>query len=94
MPYGPDDGPPRDIIDLLPLAGEIALPAIRHCQNMYPQTRTYYGFVGRFNPTYSSQSGDASGWVCRVHYALNLGPNISGCGLLFFGNGIFIQGWR
>jgi hypothetical protein len=44
---------------------------------VYPQTRTSYGFVGSFNPTYPSQSGDASGWVCRVHYALNQGPNVS-----------------
>jgi hypothetical protein len=79
VPYGPDDGTlaPWGIIASLPFAPEIALPAIRHCQDVYPQTRTSYGFVGSFNPTYPSQSGDASGWVCRVHYALNQGPNIS-----------------
>jgi hypothetical protein len=78
VPYGPDDGTLARwaIIASLPFVPEIALPAIRHCQDVYPQTRTSYGFVG-FNPSYSSQSGDASGWVCRVHYALNQGPNIS-----------------
>jgi len=79
VPYGPDDGTlaPWGIIASLPFAPEIVLPAIRHCQDVYPQTRTSYGLVGSFNPTYPSQSGDASGWVCRVHYALNQGPNIS-----------------
>ncbi|MDI1253854.1 glucoamylase family protein, partial [Thermomonas sp.] len=79
VPYGPDDGTlaPWGIIASLPFAPEIALPAIRHCQDVYPQIRTSYGFVGSFNPTYPSQFGGASGWVCRVHYALNQGPNIS-----------------
>jgi hypothetical protein len=78
-PYGPDDGTlaPWGIITSLPFAPEIVLPAIRHCQDVFPQTRTAYGFVGSFNPTHPSQSGDASGWVCRVHFALNQAPNIS-----------------
>jgi hypothetical protein len=79
VPYGPDDGTlaPWGIIASLPFAPEIALPAIRHCQDVFPQTRTPFGFVGSFNPTHPSQSGDDSGWVCRVHFALNQGPNIS-----------------
>jgi hypothetical protein len=79
VPYGPDDGTlaPWGIIASLPFAPEIVLPAIRHCQEVYPQTRTSYGFVGSFNPTHPVPSGDASGWVCNVHYALNQGPNIS-----------------
>jgi hypothetical protein len=79
VPYGPDDGTLAlwGIIASLPFAPEIALPSIRHCQDVYPQTRTSYGFVGSFNPTYPSPSGAAAGWVCREHYALNQGPNIS-----------------
>ena len=79
VPYGPDDGTlaPWGIIASLPFAPEIALPAIRHCQDVYPETRTPYGFIGSFNPTYPSSSGSASGWVCPVHYALNQGPNVS-----------------
>jgi hypothetical protein len=78
-PYGPDDGTlaPWAIIASLPFAPQIALPSIRHCQDVYPQTRTSYGFVGSFNPTYPSPSGDGLGWVCHVHYALNQGPNIA-----------------
>lgn len=51
--------------------GHSALPGA------YPETRTSYGFIGSFNPTYLSPSGDAAGWVCPVHYALNQGPNVS-----------------
>ncbi len=79
VPFGPDDGTLAlwGIIASLPFAPEIVLPTIRHCQIMYPQIRTEYGFVGCFNPTYPSASGDESGWVCHAHYALNQGPNIS-----------------
>ncbi|WP_411282438.1 glucoamylase family protein [Gemmatimonas sp.] len=79
VPNGPDDGTlaPWGIIASLPFAPEIALPAIRHCQEVYPQTRTSYGFIGSFNPTYPSTSDDGSGWICPVHLALNQGPNVS-----------------
>jgi len=79
VPNGPDDGTLATwgIIASLPFAPEIALSAIRHCQNVYPQTRTPYGFIGSFNPTYPAASGDGSGWICPVHVALNQGPNVS-----------------
>lgn len=79
VPDGPDDGTlaPWGIVASLPFAPEIALEAISHCQEVYPQTRTPYGFIGSFNPTYPSASGNASGWVCPVHYALNQGPNVT-----------------
>ncbi len=57
-------------------APEIVLPAIRHFQDVYPETRTTDGFAGSFNPTYTAESGDGSAWVCRVHYSLNQGPNV------------------
>ncbi|MEO7965902.1 MAG: glucoamylase family protein [Gemmatimonadaceae bacterium] len=79
VPDGPDDGTlaPWGVVASLPFAPEIALAAIRHCQTAFPQTRTPYGFIGSFNPTYPSSTGDASGWVCPVHFALNQGPNVA-----------------
>jgi hypothetical protein len=78
-PYGPDDGTlaPWGIITSLPFAPEITLPVIQHYQEVYPETRTSYGFIGSFNPTYQSQLVGKSGWVCTDHYALNQGPNIA-----------------
>jgi hypothetical protein len=78
-PDGPDDGTlaPWGIIASLPFAPEIVLPAIQHCHDVYPETRTRYGFIGSFNPTYPGRSEDESSWVCPVHYGLNQGPSVS-----------------
>lgn len=78
VPDGPDDGTlaPWGVIASLPFAPEIVLPAIRHWLDVYPETKTHYGFIGSFNPTYPAQSEGASGWVCPVHYGLNQGPNV------------------
>ena len=62
---------------LLPFAPGIVLPSIRHCQDVYPQTRISYGFVGSFNPTYPSPSGETSGRVCHTCITPSIRPNIS-----------------
>jgi hypothetical protein len=73
-PYGPDDGTlaPWAVVASLPFAPEIALPAIQHINDAYPEVTSKYGFKCGFNPTFPSEHG--KGWISKGYYGLDQGP--------------------
>jgi hypothetical protein len=73
-PYGPDDGTlaPWAAIASLPFAPEIVVPTIRHLQRVHPDTKSAYGFLGSFNPTFPARHG--RGWIAMRYLGLNEGP--------------------
>ena len=77
VPYGPDDGTlaPWAVAASLPFAPEIVLPALMHCDRMYPQMENEYGLVCSFNPTFPV-AGSKYGWISKDHFALDQGPVI------------------
>ena len=74
VPYGPDDGTlaPWAAIASLPFAPEIVVPTIRHLQRVHADTKSAYGFLGSFNPTFPARSG--RGWIATRYLGLNEGP--------------------
>jgi hypothetical protein len=77
VPYGPDDGTlaPWAVAASLPFAPEIVLPALMHCERIYPQMENEYGLVCSFNPTFPV-AGSKHGWISKDHFALDQGPVI------------------
>jgi hypothetical protein len=73
VPYGPDDGTLAAWAALasLPFAPEIALPAVRHFCERYPEMLGKYGFPSGFNPTYPAKSG--CGWISEGYFGLDQG---------------------
>ncbi len=73
-PYGPDDGTlaPWAAIASLPFAPEIVVPTIQHLQRVHADTKSAYGFLGSFNPTFPARSG--RGWIAERYLGLNEGP--------------------
>ena len=73
-PYGPDDGTlaPWAAIASLPFAPEIVVPTIRHLQRVHADTKSAYGFLGSFNPTFPARNG--RGWIAERYLGLNEGP--------------------
>jgi hypothetical protein len=74
IPHGPDDGTlsPWAVVASLPFAPEIVLPTIQAFTERYPRTRSQYGFLCSFNPTFPS--GPRSGWIAKGYYGLDQGP--------------------
>lgn len=74
VPYGPDDGTlsPWAVVASLPFAPEIVLPTIQAFTERYPGTRSQYGFLCSFNPTFPG--GARSGWIAKGYYGLDQGP--------------------
>lgn len=74
VPFGPDDGTlaPWGTAASLPFAPEIVLPALRHFEERYPETRGHYGFLCSFNPSFPARGG--KGWVAGGHLGLDQGP--------------------
>lgn len=72
----PDDGTlsPWTVITSLPFAPEIALPAIEHYWEAYPQLRGEYGMKCSLNPGFNG--GKENGWFSEHYYGINEGPLI------------------
>ena len=75
-PYGPDDGTiaPWGVFASLPFAPEIVLPTLRYFQQVYPQIMGEYCVRCSFNPTFTDESGSATGWHSKYFFGINLGP--------------------
>ena len=76
VPFGPDDGTlaPSAVAASLPFAPEIVLPALRHYQDMYPETLSEEGLLSSFNPSFDTGDGTGRGWLSPEHLALDQGP--------------------
>jgi hypothetical protein len=72
----PDDGTlsPWTAVTSLPFTPELALPAVEHYWDAYPQLRGKYGMKCSLNPSYTSSS--TSGWFSNHYYGINEGPLI------------------
>ncbi len=80
-PYGPDDGTiaPWAVVASLPFAPKIVLPAVRHLQDVYPQTTAEYCFRCSFNLTFPNEATPGAGWTSPFHFGINLGPVVLMC---------------
>ena len=76
VPFGPDDGTlaPWAVAASLPFAPEIVLSALRHYQDMYPETLSEDGLLSSFNPSFDTGDGTGRGWLSPEHLALDQGP--------------------
>jgi len=73
VPYGPDDGtiaPPATLASLA-FAPEIALAAIRHFIDRYPEMGNEYRLPSGFNPTVVGNG--SVGWVSEGYFGLDQG---------------------
>jgi hypothetical protein len=73
VPYGPDDGTiaPWAALASLPFAPEIALSALRHLCERYPEAIRDSRLPSGFNPTVTG--GGPSGWVSEGYLGLDQG---------------------
>lgn len=73
VPYGPDDGTISGPAALgsLPFAPEIALPAVRHLYERYPEAARNYRLASSFNPTLSGSG--PHGWLSEGYFGLDQG---------------------
>ena len=73
VPFGPDDGTisPSAALASLPFAPELALPALRHLCERYPELVADFRLPTGFNPTLPG-SGPA-GWVSEGYFGLDQG---------------------
>jgi hypothetical protein len=76
VPDGPDDGTiaPWAAVASLPFAPELVLPALQYFDGLNLRVTNAYGYKATFNPTFSSESVEAPGWVSPWHLGLNQGP--------------------
>jgi hypothetical protein len=76
IPDGPDDGTiaPWAAAASLPFAPDIVLPALRHFDEVHPEMTSKYGFKCSFNPTFTSDENDGTGWISQGYYGLDQGP--------------------
>ncbi|HEY7575663.1 MAG TPA: glucoamylase family protein, partial [Thermoanaerobaculia bacterium] len=76
VPFGPDDGTlsPWAAVASLPFAPEIVLPTIQALLEKHPETRSRYGFLCSFNPTFPAKGKGKTGWVSQGYYGLDQGP--------------------
>ena len=72
----PDDGTlsPWTTITSLPFAPEIALTAIEHFYETYPQLAGPYGLKCSLNPTFREYPEANTGWFSEHYYGINEGP--------------------
>lgn len=73
VPYGPDDGTIAACAALasLPFAPEIALAAVRHLVERYPQLVREYRLPSSFNPTLPGSG--PHGWISEDYFGLDQG---------------------
>jgi hypothetical protein len=76
VPYGRDDGTlsPWAVVASLPFTPEIVVPTIQAFNERYPGTRSHYGFLCSFNPTFPGESRSTAGWISKGYYGLDQGP--------------------
>lgn len=74
-PYGPDDGTIATwaVVASLPFAPEVVLPTLRRFAQMQVGASGRYGFESTLNPTYPTEEGQPSGWVCPWVYGIDQG---------------------
>jgi hypothetical protein len=72
-PYGPDDGTisPCAALATLPFAPDMALAALRHFCEHYPEIARDSRLASSFNPTLPGNS--RSGWIAEQHFGLDQG---------------------
>jgi hypothetical protein len=73
VPYGPDDGTiaPSAALASLPFAPELALPALRHLCQRYPEMVRDSRLPSGFNPTLADSG--PTGWVSEGYFGLDQG---------------------
>lgn len=73
VPYGPDDGTiaPAAALASLPFAPRLALSAVRHFFELYPEWTDTWRLPSGCNPT--APGADSRGWVSEGHYGLDQG---------------------
>lgn len=73
VPYGPDDGTiaPAAALASLPFAPALALSAVRHFLELYPEWTDTWRLPSGFNRC--APGADARGWISDGHYGLDQG---------------------
>jgi hypothetical protein len=73
VPYGPDDGTiaPAAALASLPFAPALALSAVRHFLELYPEWKDSWRLPGGFNP--SAPGADSRGWISEGCFGLDQG---------------------
>ena len=73
VPYGPDDGTiaPWGALASLPFAPQIAMSAVRHFCERYPEVTREYRLPSGFNPTLTGNG--PQGWVSEGYFGLDQG---------------------
>jgi hypothetical protein len=73
VPYGPDDGTiaPGATLASLPFAPALALSAVRHFLELYPEWKDSWRLPSGFNP--SAPATDSRGWISEGFFGLDQG---------------------
>ena len=73
MPFGPDDGTiaPAAALASLPFAPALALSAVRHFLELYPEWKDTWRLPSGFNR--SAPGADSRGWISEGHFGLDQG---------------------
>jgi len=73
VPYGPDDGTiaPGATLASVPFAPALALSAVRHFLELYPEWKDAWRLPSGFNP--SAPAADSRGWVSEGFFGLDQG---------------------
>ena len=73
VPYGPDDGTiaPSAALASLPFAADIALSAVRHYCEQYPDMLREFRLPSGFNPTLAGNG--PAGWISQGYFGLDQG---------------------
>ncbi len=73
VPFGPDDGTiaPAAALASLPFAPTLALSAVRHFLELYPEWKDTWRLPSGFNR--SAPGADSRGWVSEGHFGLDQG---------------------
>jgi hypothetical protein len=73
VPYGPDDGTIAPVATLasLPFAPALALSAVRHFLELYPEWKDGWRLPSGFNPT--APASDPRGWISEGFFGLDQG---------------------
>jgi hypothetical protein len=73
VPYGPDDGTvsPSAALAALPFAPQLALSAVRHICDRYPEVAIEHRLPSAFNPTLPGSG--SHGWISEGYFGLDQG---------------------
>jgi hypothetical protein len=73
VPFGPDDGTiaPAAALASLPFAPALALSAVRHFLELYPEWKDTWRLPGGFNR--SAPGAESRGWISEGHFGLDQG---------------------